>query len=374
MHPARFDDGEEDDPGGALKGLVRSENSLPPVLAGSVTPENRARVESFYFSVASIFDAWVNRRKSEHTRRAYRGDVMSFVQFMNSRQPGCWRWPEDAVKLLTASILDVQAWKSQMGHESAAPKTVNRRISSLSSFYKFLAGAAAELRLPITVPNPAHAQFISREASDPVEETRALSLARARQLMSMPKGDGLLAYRDRAILMFYLYTGARIGTGCKLKVSDFMQEGDEAMIRFHLKGGRVKTKGLHYAAAHAIQDYIRLAGLESGPLFRPRRSSKGEALAARAMTERSMNRLLLSYLERLPSSVQEVELPTGEKVRRCVYSPHSLRATTATLLLDSGVAIEAVQDLLDHKHITTTQIYDKRRRSVRDSASHKVPI
>lgn len=87
-----------------------------------------------------------------------------------------------------------------------------------------------------------------------------------------------------------------------------------------------------------------------------------------------MNRLLLSYLERLPSSVQEVELPTGEKVRRCVYSPHSLRATTATLLLDSGVAIEAVQDLLDHKHITTTQIYDKRRRSVRDSASHKVPL
>jgi integrase len=64
----------------------------------------------------------------------------------------------------------------------------------------------------------------------------------------------------------------------------------------------------------------------------------------------------------------------GEKIRQCVFSPHSVRATTATLLLDSGVAIESVQDLLDHKHITTTQIYDKRRRPVRDSASHKVPI
>ncbi len=261
-----------------------------------------------------------------------------------------------------------------MVEDSAAPKTINRRISSLSSFFKFLAGAAAELRLPITVPNPAHAQFISREPSDAVEETRALSLARARQLMTMPKGDSLLAIRDRAILMFYLYTGARIGTGCKLKVRDFMQEGDEAMIRFHLKGSRIKTKGLHYAAAEAIHEYIREAKLESGWLFRPRSSSMGEALAERRITERSMNRLLLSYLERLPSSVQEVELPGGEKVRRCLYSPHSLRATTATLLLDSGVAIEAVQDLLDHKHITTTQIYDKRRRSVRDSASHKVPI
>jgi site-specific recombinase XerD len=58
----------------------------------------------------------------------------------------------------------------------------------------------------------------------------------------------------------------------------------------------------------------------------------------------------------------------------CVYSPHSLRATTATLLLDARESIESVQELLDHKHITTTQIYDKRRRSVRDSASHKVPI
>lgn len=87
-----------------------------------------------------------------------------------------------------------------------------------------------------------------------------------------------------------------------------------------------------------------------------------------------MNRLIMSYLERLPGSVQESELPDGKKIARCVYSPHSVRATTATLLLDSGVPIESVQELLDHKHITTTQIYDKRRRAIRDSASHKMPI
>lgn len=348
--------------------LVAIKRELPPMLLGSVTPEYRKRVEDFFFSVAAIFEAWVNRRKSEHTRRAYRGDVMAFVQFMKCS------WPEDAIELLSASILDVQAWKESMTKAAMAPKTLNRRVSSLSSFFKFLAGAAAELRLPITVPNPAHAQFISREASDPVEETRALSLARARQLMNMPKGEDLLAVRDRAILMFYLYSGARIATGCKLKVSDFQQEGDEAMIRFHLKGGKVKTKGLHFAAAHAIQEYIAKAELVSGPLFRPRTSSKGEHLAERRMTERSMSRLLMNYLERLPGAVQELGLPDGKKIMRCVYSPHSLRATTATLLLDAGAAIESVQELLDHKHITTTQIYDKRRRSVRDSASHKVPL
>lgn len=351
-----------------MKAIVPTKRLLPPVLLGSLTPENRERVENFFFSVATIFEAWVGRRKSEHTRRAYRGDVMAFVQFMK------WRWPEDSVELLSSSILDVQSWKNQMVEESAAPKTINRRISSLSSFYKFLAGAAAEMRLPITVPNPAHAQFISREASDAVEETRALSAARARQLVGMPAGESTIEFRDRAILKFYLYSGARIGTGCKLRVNDFQQDGDEAMIRFYLKGGRIKTKGLHYQAAQAIQEYIEKAGIESGPLFRPRSSSKGEHLAERRITERSMNRLLMTYLERLPGAVQRAEAATGEKVMRCIYSPHSLRATTATLLLDSGVAIEAVQDLLDHKHITTTQIYDKRRRSVRDSASHKVPI
>lgn len=121
-----------------------------------------------------------------------------------------WKWPKDSVELLSASILDVQAFKNRMVEESAAPKTIHRRISSLSSFYKFLAGAGAELRLPITVPNPAHAQFISREASDAVDETQALSLARARQLLNIAKGDSILQIRDRANLRFYVFTRGRI--------------------------------------------------------------------------------------------------------------------------------------------------------------------
>jgi integrase len=230
------------------------------------------------------------------------------------------------------------------------------------------------LRLPITVPNPAHAQFIAREASDPVEETRALSETRARQLMGMVTGEPLIELRDRAIRKFYGYTGARIETGCKLNVGDFHQDGDEATLRFQLKGARAKTKEIHFSAAEAIAEYIKAAGITSGPLFRPRRSSKSDELAERRLTQRAMYNILMSYLERLPGAMQEKVLPSGDKVQVCVYSPHSLRATTATLLLDAREPIESVQELLDHKHTTTTQIYDKRRRSVRDSASHKVPI
>jgi integrase len=59
---------------------------------------------------------------------------------------------------------------------------------------------------------------------------------------------------------------------------------------------------------------------------------------------------------------------------KIAYTPHSLRATAATLLLDSGVDIMEVKELLGHRHVTTTQIYDKRRRAAREGASHKMPL
>ena len=341
---------------------------LPPILIGTQTPAIRQRVQQFYFSVASCFESWVARRQSPHTQRAYREDVMAFVKFMGLA------WPDEAIELLHVSIKDVQAFRSQLLAHNAAPKTLNRRISSLSSFYKYLAGAAAELRLPITVPNPAHAQFISRESTDAREETRALSATRARQLMSLPAGDSLLDYRDRAILKFFLYTGARLSTACRLKVSDFHQDGDQATIRLHEKGDKRRTIGLHFQAAQAIAEYTDKAELASGPLFRPLLNPRSQKLAARFMASATLYRMVEGYLQRLPGAVRETSAGVGATGRVNVYIPHSLRATTATLLLDAGVDIRKVQDLLGHRHITTTQIYDKRRCNTSESASHDVPI
>jgi site-specific recombinase XerD len=79
------------------------------------------------------------------------------------------------MELLRASVKDVRVFRDAMVAAGFAPKTISRRIASLSSFYKYLAAAAGELRLPITVTNPAHAQFIPRASTDPIEETRALT-------------------------------------------------------------------------------------------------------------------------------------------------------------------------------------------------------
>jgi len=261
--------------------------------------------------------------------------------------------------------------------QNAAPKTLNRKVASVSRCYEFMREAASEARLPILVPNPADAQLLARESRDPVDPTHALFAPRASQLMALPKGDDVRAARDRAILKFYLYTGARIATGCRLEVEDFHVDDDDATIEVHAKS-RARSKraiGLHLAAAEAIRDYFQKAGLLSGPLFGAQAGPRTKAkLSARTMDEATMDRLLMSYLERLPKAKRDIEMPDGTKAERCIYTPHSLRATTATLLLDAGVDITEVQALFGHKHVTVTQVYDKRRRATRESASHKAPL
>jgi len=341
---------------------------LPPILAGQSTPDIQKRVERFYFSIAAIFDTWVKRRPSKHTQRAYREDIMAFVKFAGIK------WPEQCTSLLTVSIVDVLEFREAMTKSKAAPKTINRRISSLSSFYKYLHGAAQEMRLPITVPNPAHAQFIARESSDARDETKALSTARARQLMNMPSGESVFDCRDRAILKLYIYSGIRLSTGCRLKVEDFHMDEGEATIRIHEKGDKRRTIGLNHVAGQAVEEYIQHAGLTSGPLFRPRKAPASDKLADRRMGEVTLYRVILGYLERLPGAMKEVTGKDGKPKKVCVYTPHSLRATTATLLLDGGTDMSSVKDLLGHRHITTTQIYDKRRRGTSDSASHDLVI
>lgn len=343
---------------------------LPVIFAGHATPAVAEKVRKFYWSVADIFELWVRRRVSQHTQRAYRADIMSFVAFME------FSWPEDAIKLLTVKINDVLEYVEQMqGELGMASKTINRRVASLSSFYKYLAGAAAEMRLPITVPNPAHAQFVTRQSSDPRDETKALTGTRARQLMGMPASEDIVDYRDRAIIRLYLYTGIRLSTGCRLKVSDFHQEDGEATLRIHEKGDKRRTIGIHFNAAQAIAEYVEKAGIDSGPLFRAQvHAKKRDKLSSEPISSRTMYRLIQGYLSKLPGAMKKEQLEDGLVVEYCIYSPHSLRATVATLLLDAGEDIRKVQDLLGHKHVTTTQIYDKRRIATSQSSSHNVPI
>ena len=84
-------------------------------------------------------------------------------------------------------------------------------------------------------------------------------------------------YRDRAIIKFFLYSGARIGTACRLRVKDFHQDGEEATVTLHEKGDKHRRIGLHFAAAEAIAAYIGKADLEGAALSPPAQLAEPKA-------------------------------------------------------------------------------------------------
>jgi site-specific recombinase XerD len=135
--------------------------------------------------------------------------------------------------------------------------------------------------------------------------------------MGLPAGDSLVEFRDRAILKLYLYSGIRLCTGCRLKVSDFHVEGDEATIRLHEKGDKRRTIGLHYTAAQIIKEYVDKADHKRSPI-------PGDAHFQEQETLYENNRLCddVPRHSGLPRAVAWSSI-----VNRCIYTPHSLRAT-----------------------------------------------
>ena len=325
---------------------------LPPVLPGLDSETARVRVEDFYQGIPELFEIWVQRRQSPETQRAYRRDVLAFVEHAG------WRWPEEALRFLTVNVGQVQAYRDAI-QERYSPKTVLRRLCSLSSWYRFLGATAAELRLPIQVPNPAHSQFIPRGTADAVTPSPELSIGSVRRLLALPEGDNVIACRDRAILAVCFYSGARIGAMVRLRVESFAEDAHGAGLRLHEKGDAHRTIGLHGTAAGAIRAYLAVAELRTGPLFRPSRGPYSRELAGRSFSQRGFRSLLYRYFR---------QLPDGARLR-----PHSTRATVATELLDAGTDPVKVQELLGHADIRTTLSYDRRRRAKRESASYELP-
>lgn len=122
---------------------------LLPILLGRHTAAVETQVQNFYDSVADIFERWVTRRSDKHTPRVYRQDVMEFVAFLGLH------WPDESTRLFTVSVADVLAFRDVTLTDNKVPKTINRQIASLFSFYKYLQGWASEFWPSIAVPNPA---------------------------------------------------------------------------------------------------------------------------------------------------------------------------------------------------------------------------
>lgn len=235
--------------------------------------------------------------------------------------------------------------------ERAAPSTVRRRLSALSSLFKHLVRHGHANRNPVReIERPA----INRDEGT----TAAFSKAQARKLLDTPAEDTLEGLRDRAILSIGLQVGLRRAEIAALIVGDLHQNRGYDSLRVIRKGGRREALAINPQAVVRLRAYLKAAGHgddSDGPLFRPLHHNGKQSQARRAMHPDAIDRVVRKY-------VAVLSLGRG-------YSAHSMRATFITTALENGAQLEDVQKAAGHRDPSTTKLYDRRGYNPEKAAS-----
>jgi len=209
--------------------------------------------------------------------------------------------------------------------------TIRLRFAALRSFYKYMVLRRGMPKSPV-----AEVQMPKLERNLPV----VLNLKQMEELLDMPlkseaptKGPPWLKYRDAAILELFYSSGLRISEllGLDVKDIDFVSE----VVKVVGKGRKERMVPVGGAAMRAIQKYRQEAVVTNGPLFRSVRGTR--------ITQQAVDLMLKKYLKMSG-------IPFG-------VSPHKLRHSFETHLLDAGADLRSVQELLGHASLSTTQIY-----------------
>lgn len=280
----------------------------------------------------SAGDVWVcrfvrymeaERHASAHTVESYRRTLGQFRTWAEER--GFSTWQECGESLF-------RGWLYVAMEEGLSPATIRLRFAALRSFYNYLHTLREVPANPLsrlTLPKARHKL--------PVH----LSLKQMDELLALPltlppdaKSPSWLPYRDAAILELFYACGMRLSELVALNANSYRP--GESCVRIVGKGNKVRVVPVGECAQEALQRYRSAAGLSpTGPLFISR--------LGRRMTGRTIQLMLEKYLR-----------ASGIPIH---ISPHKLRHTFATHLLDAGADLRSVQELLGHASLSTTQIY-----------------
>lgn len=259
---------------------------------------------------------------SPHTLAAYERQYRMFTEWMGERF--------ESWAACTAETF--RAWLYEAMQQELKPASIRQRFAALRSLYTYLMlreGYGSNPISDLTLPRA--------RMGLPVH----LSLKQMEELLSLPlrtpadkKSPAWLPYRDVAILELFYSCGIRLSELVSLN-ADALADGADC-VRVVGKGRKVRLVPVGEYAREAIEKYVQLAVPEpGGPLFLSR--------LRRRMTGRSVQLMLDKYL-------RCSDIPFH-------ISPHKLRHTFATHLLDAGADLRAVQELLGHSSLSTTQIY-----------------
>jgi tyrosine recombinase XerC len=256
---------------------------------------------------------------SSHTLRAYRKDIIQLIEFLSaSGGPGS----NDPGRV---TALHLRKFLVHLRGKSYKATTLSRKLASLRSFYKFLFKEGVIGNNPATVlRSPKRHRILPK----------FLSLQEVEALLSVIDRDDPQGCRDRAILETLYSTGVRVSELAGLDVGDIDMFSELIKIRGKGKKERIVPVGNH--ALEAIKLYLATRAEKDNPvLFLNKRGGR--------LTTRSVARVLEKYM-RL----------SGIRKRP---SPHTLRHSFATHLLDRGADLRAVQEMLGHASLSSTQVY-----------------
>ena len=279
----------------------------------------------------------IERNFSEHTLRAYRLDLEQFRTFLATQKI---TRPEQV------NTMVMRKYMASVRRRDYAKATVARKISSLRSFYRFLC------REGTAETNPAAAVRTPRLDR---KLPHFLSTKDVERLLDAPPHDTPLGKRDRAILEVLYSTGLRAAELVALDMEDLDLSG--GMVHARGKGKKERLAPLGRPAIESLETYLAARR----PAFK-RALRDGNAVFlnrfGHRLTSRSLGRMLDKHIK-----IAGLDART---------SPHTLRHSFATHLLDHGADLRSIQELLGHEDLSTTQVYThltaERLREVYDKA------
>ena len=266
------------------------------------------------------------RGRARTTLAAYRRDLGTYVTWLG----------EQGLTIATVGETDVIAYITWLRARGLAPASVARSLVPVRGLHRFL---AAEGRA--TTDPTAHVE----RPRVPRGVPKALNEDEVLRLLASPSGDGPVALRDRAMLEVLYGTGVRVSELVGLSLGDL--DLDAGLLRAFGKGSKERIVPVGSHAVRALVAWLAEPGRPALVPERWRRRGDAEAVFLGARGGRLTRQGAWDVLRR-----------HGERVGLAGrLSPHVLRHSCATHMLDHGADIRAVQELLGHASITTTQIY-----------------
>jgi integrase/recombinase XerD len=266
----------------------------------------------------------VEKGVAENTLKAYDNDLKSYAQYLEAKG-------FDDIGELTR--LDIIEYLSELRNKiHYSPSTTSRKLAAIKSFHRFLLKEGFCSELPTAeLRSPKLGQRLPG----------VLSVQEIETLLAQPKGQEPKALRDKAILELMYSSGMRISELVGLDLDDFDLE--VGSVRCMGKGSKERFVPVGSYAVRAALDYIQRA--------RPKLAKKGRPMAlflnarGKRLTRQGCWKIFKQYA-----------FAAGIKKK---VSPHSLRHSFATHMLEAGADLRAIQEMLGHAFISTTQVYTK---------------